>query len=207
MLATGSEAATAAVGVIDRHGLAWRATEVVVAAAGLLVLSPLLLVIALAIFTQDGGSVLFVQRRVGRHGRTFPILKFRSMLAAEGTAGPAEDLRQPIDDVRLTPIGRVLRRSHLDELPQLLNVILGHMSLVGPRPLVPEHDALVTLAWAERHLHRPGMTGAWQVYRSSARSVEELVALDRAYLAQWSPGRDLQLMATTMRCVLKRSGI
>ena len=174
------------------------------ATAGVLVLSPLLLAIALAVFVEDRGSVLFVQRRIGRHGRTFPILKFRSMLAAaERVAIP---LQQPVDDARLTQVGRALRRSHLDELPQLLNVILGHMSLVGPRPLVPEDDALVTRRWKERHLHRPGLTGAWQVYRSPDRSVDELIMLDQAYLAQWSPWRDLRLMATTLRCVLRRSG-
>jgi lipopolysaccharide/colanic/teichoic acid biosynthesis glycosyltransferase len=205
MLLEGSAWTTTA-GVIDRHGRVWRMAEAVAAAGGIVVLSPLLLVIALAVFAEDRGRVLFAQRRIYRHGRPFTILKFRSMLAAAEPAARTEPLQQPLDDARMTRVGRVLRRSHLDELPQLINVVLGQMSLVGPRPLVPDDDALVTSRWSERHLHRPGLTGAWQVHRSPERSVDELVTLDQAYLAHWSPWLDLRLIATTLVCVLRRSG-
>lgn len=194
-------------GVVTRHSPLWRVVEALAATAALLVLAPLLVLIGLAILIDGRGSVLFVQRRIGRYGRPFPILKFRTMSASGCLpAIAAQPLCQLEDHPRLTRVGRALRRSHLDELPQLLNVVAGHMSLVGPRPLVPEEDALVTRVWHERHEHRPGLTGAWQVYRSPRTTVDELIGLDRGYLANWSPWRDVRLVTSTARCVLRRSG-
>jgi exopolysaccharide production protein ExoY len=115
-------------------------------------------------------------------------------------------LAQHRDDPRCTSVGRVLRRTHLDELPQLLNVLVGDMTLVGPRPLVPAEDVIVSRAWAQRRAEQPGLTGAWQVLRSEQRTVAELVALDQAYLAQRSTWRDLVVLARTLGCIARGAG-
>ena len=193
--------------ILTRHGLSWRIADGLSATVALLLLTPVLIVIALAILADDGGSVLFVQRRVGRYGRTFRILKFRTMAA--GGCAPvtaAQPLEQLADHPSLTRVGRALRRTHLDELPQLLNVIAGQMSLVGPRPLVPQEDVLVAQLWQERHNHRPGLTGLWQLNRSPRTTVDELIWFDQRYLANWSPLQDVLIIAGTARSVLRRSG-
>jgi lipopolysaccharide/colanic/teichoic acid biosynthesis glycosyltransferase len=181
--------------------------DVAVATIALAVLVPVCIVIAAAIVLEGtGGSVLFSQARVGRGGRRFRILKFRTMRPT--TLPAANDLPfcQRRDDPRCTHVGRFLRRSHLDELPQLLNVIAGDMTLVGPRPLVPEEDALVSRAWPGRRNHLPGITGSWQVLRSEHTTVEELIRLDQDYLATRSLRRDATVLAHTARCVARRSG-
>jgi lipopolysaccharide/colanic/teichoic acid biosynthesis glycosyltransferase len=109
-------------------------------------------------------------------------------------------------DPRVFPLGAWLRRVKIDELPQLVNVLLGQMSIVGPRPLVPDEDALITRSWKERHDHRPGLTGSWQLWRSRQTTVDELICLDQGYLAHWTPWRDVRLVASTARCVVRRSG-
>ena len=193
--------------ILTRHGLLWRIAEALSATVALLLLTPVLVVITLAILADDGGSVLFAQRRIGRYGRPFRILKFRTMAA--GGCDPvivAQPLEQLADHPRLTRVGRTLRRTHLDELPQLLNVITGQMSLVGPRPLVPHEDALVVQLWQERHEHRPGLTGLWQLHRSPRTTVDELIRFDRRYVTSWSPWRDLLIIAGTAGSVLRRSG-
>ena len=170
-------------------------------------LSPMLVVIAVAILMDDRGSVLFVQHRIGRHGRRFPIVKFRTMAAGEECAVLQ---RRPLEQMachpRLTRVGPFLRRTHFDELPQLVNVIAGQMSIVGPRPLVPDEDALVTEHWRGRHEHRPGLTGLWQVHRSPQPTVDELIRFDQTYVANWSPWRDVLIVASTVRLVLTGSG-
>jgi lipopolysaccharide/colanic/teichoic acid biosynthesis glycosyltransferase len=184
-----------------------RATDFALAAIGLAVLFPVCLLIATAIMLEGGGGgVVFSQTRVGRGGRRFRILKFRTMRPATLPSVSHEPLRQRRDDRRCTHVGRFLRHSHLDELPQLLNVIVGDMALVGPRPLVPEEDALVTSAWPGRHDHLPGITGSWQVLRSERTTVEELIRLDRAYLAGRSLRCDATVLARTVCCVARRSG-
>jgi lipopolysaccharide/colanic/teichoic acid biosynthesis glycosyltransferase len=195
-------ASPATVTAAGRDGWAWRVVQALIAAAALLLLSPLLAIIALAIVLEDGGAVFFIQRRIGHHGRSFSIVKFRTMRAVTGSPVATEPLLQLADDPRSSGVGRVLRRSHLDELPQLVNVLLGHMSLVGPRPLVPAEDALVTQEWSARHEHRPGLTGAWQLHRSPQSSVAELIGLDQGYLAEWSLWRDLRLITITACRVL-----
>lgn len=200
------EAASVPAGVLTRESRLWRSLELLAASLGLLVLAPLMVVIALAILLEGNGAILFAQRRVGQHGRLFWILKFRTMSTSGWFPVAAEPLRQLHDHPQVTRVGRILRRSHLDELPQLVNVVLGQMSLVGPRPLVPDEDALIARYWKERHEHRPGLTGDWQLQRSPQTTVYELIRLDRGYLAGWTPGRDLRLVATTARCVFRGSG-
>ncbi len=179
----------------------------------LLVLAPVLLVIALAV-RCDGGPAFYRQTRVGRDGVPLRMLKFRSMrvdadqlrdtlrVADEG-AGPLFKLRA---DPRVTRVGAVLRRFSLDELPQLFNVLTGEMSLVGPRPALPEEVATYEAATRRRLAVRPGMTGLWQVSGRSDLSWTEAVALDLAYVEHWSPALDLKILARTARAVLGGAG-
>jgi lipopolysaccharide/colanic/teichoic acid biosynthesis glycosyltransferase len=181
--------------------------DTTVAGFALVVVSPVCLLIAAAIAVEGGGSVIFTQMRVGKGGRLFAILKFRTMApGAAHAAPPRATLRQQRDDPRCTHVGRLLRRSHLDELPQLYNVLVGDMTLVGPRPLVPAENAIVARAWAERCNERPGITGAWQVRRSEQTTVAELIRLDQAYLAHRSGWRDLAVVARTLLCIARGSG-
>lgn len=184
------------------------------ALVGLLVLSPVLLAIAVAIKAGSPGPVVFRQERTGRDGEPFTMLKFRTMVvdaeerlaelsAANEGAGPLFKLA---DDPRVTRVGRVLRRTSLDELPQLVNVLLGHMSLVGPRPALPRETAQYS-QWVWRRLHvRPGMTGLWQVSGRSHLSWEESIRLDLEYVNTWSLRLDARILARTARAVLARDG-
>lgn len=181
---------------------------------GLAVLSPLLLAIACAVRATSPGPVVFRQQRTGRDGKPFTMLKFRTMVVDaeerldelvvrnEG-AGPLFKLD---DDPRVTRVGRVLRRTSLDELPQLVNVLLGHMSLVGPRPALPRETAQYS-QWVWRRLHvRPGLTGLWQVSGRSQLSWEESIRLDLQYVNTWSLRLDLRILLRTVRAVLARDG-
>jgi exopolysaccharide biosynthesis polyprenyl glycosylphosphotransferase len=193
-----------------------RLFDVLGAALGLLVLSPVLIASALAIRIDTPGPLIFRQRRVGRNGERFEILKFRSMVIGaehakdeiahlnEGASG----LFKIADDPRVTRVGRVLRRFQIDELPQLLNVLRGEMSLVGPRPLIPEEDRRI-VGWYRRRLDvPPGITGHWQVLGSSRQiSIEEMVKLDYLYVANWSLWSDVQLLLRTLGFLASRRGI
>ena len=183
-----------------------RVIDAIVASITLVLLAPLCLAIAMAILLEGGGGVVFTQTRVGRGGRRFRILKFRTMRPAGGGRPGDVPLRQRRDDPRCTRVGRVLRRTHLDELPQLVNVLAGDMTLIGPRPLVPEEDAIVVRAWAGRHDVMPGLTGEWQVGRSPQTDVAELIRFDRRYLATRSLRRDLTVLARTVGCVARGTG-
>ncbi|RCK67960.1 sugar transferase [Desertihabitans brevis] len=194
--------------------VAKRATDIVLSAFGLLVGAPLMLGIALAIRLSDGGPAFFRQVRVGRNGRTFTMLKFRSMhvdaeamlarLKAENEgAGP---LFKMAADPRITPVGRLLRRTSLDELPQLINVLLGTMSLVGPRPPLPSEVTEYERDVRRRLLVVPGLTGLWQVSGRSALSWEDSVRLDLRYVENWSLGSDLLILWKTAFAVLARHG-
>jgi exopolysaccharide biosynthesis polyprenyl glycosylphosphotransferase len=191
-----------------------RTTDVVGAAIGLALLSPLLAAIALAIKLDTPGPVLFRQRRVGRDGCTFAMAKFRTMVdgaerqkAALRDRNEADGLFKIADDPRITRVGRLLRRASLDELPQLWNVLRGQMSLVGPRPLVPEDDRRVE-GWYRRRLHlTPGMTGRWQVLGSARIPLREMVKLDYLYAANWSLWLDVKIMLRTIGFVLSRRGL
>src|SRR3954447_15141752 len=160
-----------------------RAMDVAVSLVALVALAPLLLVVAVAVKLSSPGSVLFRQTRIGRSGREFQMLKFRSMVdGAEHQKPELIDYNEAegglfkiADDPRLTPAGRVIRRLSVDEIPQLLNVLMGHMSLVGPRPLVPDEDRHAE-GWQRRRLHvPPGMTGSWQILGSSRVPFHEMV--------------------------------
>jgi len=186
-----------------------RPFDVVVACAMLIVLAPLMLLVAL-VLSFEGGPVLFGHTRIGRHGRPFRCWKFRSMVpdaAARLDALLASDpqarqewnaSRKLKNDPRITGFGHFLRKSSIDELPQLFNVLAGEMSLVGPRPVVADELALYGEARADYLAVRPGLTGLWQVSGRSDLDYEARVALDRSYVQSQSMGRDILIMLKTI---------
>ena len=191
-----------------------RILDLTVSCLGLVLLSPLLLVIAVAIRSSGPGPVLFVQTRAGRGGRPFRMLKFRTMedgahdrlaelVDIGGLEEPAFKLR---DDPRVTSVGRLLRRTSLDELPQLVNVVRGEMSLVGPRPEQVEIVDHYTPEQRFRLSVKPGMTGPMQVYGRGALRFDERLAVERDYIENVSVGRDLHILALTIVPVLRRRG-
>jgi len=191
-----------------------RTMDLVITGLALVVVSPLLGLLALSIKATSKGPVIFSQVRVGKNCQAFSMLKFRSMtiedsvqhptsLLGEAAKGPFPKLK---DDPRMTSVGRFLRRTSLDELPQLWNVMRGEMSLVGPRPFIPEDDVWIT-DWAQRRYSvRPGITGLWQVSGRNNLTFEEMCRLDSLYVSCWSPGLDIRVLLRTLRAVLVRSG-
>ena len=185
-----------------------------VAALGLILLSPVFLVLTVLIRASGPGPALFRQTRVGKDGREFTVLKFRTMvrnaerLKTQLTVHNDHDgvLFKIKSDPRITRVGRFLRRYSLDELPQLLNVLLGDMSLVGPRPPLPEEVAQYGFDVRRRLVVKPGMTGLWQVGGRSDLSWEESVRLDLRYVENWSLALDLQIMWKTISAVLRGAG-
>jgi exopolysaccharide biosynthesis polyprenyl glycosylphosphotransferase len=185
-----------------------------VAALGLLVLAPVLLAIAVAVRADSSGPVLYRQERVGHNGRPFTMLKFRSMVIdadrqvdqLQGANISDGLLFKMREDPRVTRVGRWLRRLSLDELPQLLNVLGGSMSLVGPRPPLPVEVARYDSSVSRRLLVKPGLTGLWQVSGRSDLPWEEAVRLDLRYVENWSLATDLLIIGKTARAVLSRSG-
>jgi putative colanic acid biosynthesis UDP-glucose lipid carrier transferase len=184
-----------------------RALDVVGASAALILFLPLMLAIALAIGCESPGPVFFRQQRTGLHGRRFTILKFRTMyVEPEG----AEVRQARFGDRRVTNVGRVLRKLSIDELPQLINVLKGEMSLVGPRPHALSHDAqwsVTAAGYAERFRVRPGLTGLAQVRGLRGEIVGDegvhlRVAADNEYIDSWSFAGDLQLLLRTVPLVL-----
>ncbi|HEX7292566.1 MAG TPA: exopolysaccharide biosynthesis polyprenyl glycosylphosphotransferase, partial [Conexibacter sp.] len=190
-----------------------RGFDLALAAIGLLAVAPLLALIALAIRIDSRGPILFRQTRVGRDGRRFEIVKFRSMV--DGADEQKAELRHLNEacglfkiakDPRVTRVGALLRATSLDELPQLLNVLRGEMSLVGPRPLVIEDDCLIQ-GWHRRRLHlKPGMTGPWQILGSTRIPLEEMVTIDYLYVANWTLWADFKILLRTVAHVLGRRG-
>jgi lipopolysaccharide/colanic/teichoic acid biosynthesis glycosyltransferase len=178
-----------------------RCLDVAGAAVGLVVLSPVLAGIALALRVTQGSPVLYRQRRPGLHARTFTLLKFRTMRAPR----PGEVWFRSEAD-RLTPLGRFLRTSSLDELPELWNVLRGEMSLVGPRPLLPEYLEAYTAEERRRHDVRPGLTGWAAVNGRNASPFRERLALDVWYVEHWSLALDLEILALTLLRVMRREG-
>lgn len=179
-----------------------RLFDLLVATTALLLLAPLLLVLAWLVRRRIGAPVLFRQLRPGLHGRPFELLKLRSMREALDERG------RPLPDAeRLTPFGRLLRASSLDELPELWNVLRGDMSLVGPRPLLMEYLPLYTPEQARRHAVRPGITGWAQVNGRNALSWEEKFRLDVWYVDHRSFRLDLRILLLTLKRVLAREGI
>jgi sugar transferase (PEP-CTERM system associated) len=187
-----------------------RAMDVTVAAVAIVALLPLMLALAMAIKLTSSGPVLYRQRRVGRNGRLFDVVKFRSMRAdAEAATGPVWARR---GDDRITSLGGVLRRTRLDELPQLWNILCGHMSLVGPRPERPEFVRALGEQipfYAQRHLVKPGLTGWAQVRYTYGASVEdalEKLQYDLFYIKHRSITFDVLIMLETMKTVILRRG-
>lgn len=179
-----------------------RLLDVVISGTGLVVLSPVMAAVALAVRRALGRPVLFVQERPGLGGRPFRLYKFRTMRDATATDG------RPLPDAeRLTPLGRFLRASSLDELPELVNVLRGDMSLVGPRPLLSEYLELYSAEQRRRHDVRPGVTGLAQVRGRNAQTWEDRLAYDVWYVEHWSLWLDLRILVQTVGMVLRRHGI
>ncbi len=179
-----------------------RVFDVLVSAVALVLLAPLLLVLALVVFIAHGRPVLLRQRRPGLYGRPFILYKFRTMTNDRDAAGnllPDED--------RLTPVGRALRRTSLDELPELFNVLKGDMSLVGPRPLLMRYLERYTPDQMRRHNIRPGITGWTQVNGRNALSWEEKFALDLWYVEHRSLGLDAKILLLTLWKAVKCEGV
>jgi lipopolysaccharide/colanic/teichoic acid biosynthesis glycosyltransferase len=173
-----------------------RVLDVVLCAAALVLLSPLLLATAAAVAIDSGWPVLYRQVRIGRDGRRFQMYKFRSMVRNAAAIGP---FNTSANDPRITPVGRFIRRTSLDELPQLFNVLLGDMSLVGPRPDVPVQRSLYRDAdWALRCSVRPGITGLAQVLLRSEGSEDQRRELDLRYVREQSLWLDLKILAWTV---------
>ena len=185
-----------------------RGFDLVFATAVLVILSPLLLLVALAIRLDSHGPALFRQTRVGRGGRAFTIFKFRTM---EYEPGHELSLFKDEDgvwkhkirnDPRVTRVGKLLRRTSVDELPQLINIVLGQMSIVGPRPELPQIVGKYEPWQHQRHLVRPGLTGWWQVSGRSDRPMHLNTELDVFYVENISMGLDVRILWKTMRVVL-----
>jgi exopolysaccharide biosynthesis polyprenyl glycosylphosphotransferase len=198
-------------GLTPSSRLLKRSFDLVTSGAALVVLAPVVAVIAVAIKVSSPGPVLFHQTRVGRHGSEFQMFKFRTMVADADerkhellALNQAGDMFKIPDDPRTTKVGRLLRRRSLDELPQLINVLVGDMSLVGPRPLIPEEDRLFS-GWQRRRYHvAPGITGPWQILGSSRVPVSDMVTIDYLYCANWSLWLDAKILARTIPYVLSR---
>ncbi len=206
------DVAPPALGPADRF--AKRAIDLLVAATGLALTLPLMIGIAVAVKAASPGPILFRQQRAGKRGKPFRINKFRTMrIGADGerlSLAGANEVDGPLfkvrEDPRMTPIGAFLRKTSLDELPQLVNVLVGHMSLVGPRPFVPSESAAIE-GWASRRFDvRPGITGLWQISGRSDLPFDELCRLDYSYVASWSLSWDLRILWNTPGAVLLRRG-
>jgi lipopolysaccharide/colanic/teichoic acid biosynthesis glycosyltransferase len=203
------------------------AMDTVGSALMLVSLSPLLLIIATAVKTSSKGPVFFRQQRVGQYGRNFTFLKFRSMRVNNDqrvhedyvtkliggvaqqyqTNGNGNEVYKLTNDKRVTRIGKLLRRTSLDELPQLVNVLKGDMSLVGPRPAIP-YELAAYQTWHRRRVLevKPGITGLWQVTGRSRVKFDEMVRLDLRYASSWSPWLDIKILMRTPGAVIGGSG-
>ena len=208
-----------------RLSLLRRGADLLLSLALILLFSPLLIAVAIAIRVDSHGPALFRQRRVGYREREFTLYKFRSMrvdadprghreyvtalINGERSApdsGGRENLYKVAVDDRITPVGRWIRRWSLDELPQLFNVLLGDMTLVGPRPAIPYEVAEYPSWYLQRFTVKPGLTGLWQVSGRSERSYEEMVRLDIEYTERRSLGLDFSILLKTPWTVLSRKG-
>ncbi len=222
VLAEGSLAAPPDVGV-TRGGLhragpvaraAKRAMDLVLGSLLLLLFLPVIVVLVVAIRLDSPGPAIFTQTRVGRDGTTFRLLKFRSMQqGAEGQREELEVLNEctgPVfkirDDPRVTRVGRVMRRLSFDELPQLINVVMGQMSLVGPRPPLPTEVAVYSDRHRRRLLVKPGLTCIWQTSGRSDLGFEEWVDLDIQYIETWTLWLDVKLLLRTLPAVVSGRG-
>jgi undecaprenyl phosphate N,N'-diacetylbacillosamine 1-phosphate transferase len=183
-----------------------RAIDVLLSAVLLLVLLPVMMVIAVAVKATSAGDIVFSQRRAGKDGRLFTIYKFRTMTEDASRSKVGTTLLHP-DDPRITRVGKVLRATSLDELPQLFNVLKGEMSFVGPRPDLPHHVEKYTAFQRQRLEVRPGITGWAQISGRNQRTWEERIKLDVEYIRHWSLLRDLVVVLRTVAVVLRRTGV
>jgi sugar transferase EpsL len=179
-----------------------RVIDVTASTLGLLLLSPVLLVLALLVRTRIGSPVLFRQQRLGLYGRPFTLLKFRTMVEAVDSDGVPLS-----DEERMTRLGRFLRSTSLDELPELFNVLRGEMSLVGPRPLLPQYRELYTPFQWRRHEVKPGIAGPVAAGGRNILSWEDKFRLDVDYVTSWSLWLDLKLLGRTFWRALTRRGV
>lgn len=191
-----------------------RSMDIVGAAVALLLASPIMLVAAIAIKIDSRGPVFYRQQRIGREGDAFGILKFRTMRNGADAEkhkvshlSSTDGLFKIVNDPRITRVGRFLRKSSLDELPQLINVLRGDMSLVGPRPLIPEEDSAITGHFRRRSSITPGITGVWQLLGEVRVSLDEMAKLDYLYAANWSLWSDCKILIRTLPHVLGRHGL
>ena len=191
-----------------------RVLDVILATLGLLVLSPLLLLIALSIRLTSKGPIIYKSQRIGKNQKPFYMYKFRTMIPNAEQLRDAlcqkENLNEQLfklkNDHRVTPIGRFLRKYSLDEFPQLVNVIRGEMSLVGPRPYIPQESALFKAPFTARFSVMPGITGPWQVGGRSDLSFQQLCELELAYVQNWSLWTDALILLKTIPSVLLKKG-
>jgi lipopolysaccharide/colanic/teichoic acid biosynthesis glycosyltransferase len=182
-----------------------RSFDIAIALVALLVLSPVLLVAALAIKLGSRGPVVYRQRRVGLHGEEFELLKLRTMVEGSDPVGIGTAVAR--DDPRVTAAGRILRRSSLDELPNLVNVLRGELAIVGPRPTIPAQVKDYTPRQHRRHEVRPGITGWAQVQGRAGIPWEERIELDVEYVERRSPGFDLRILLKTAGLLVTGHGL
>ena len=195
-------------------GFLKRAVDIVVSLIAIVLLAPVMILIAILVKLDTPGPVLFTSRRIGRNREPFMMLKFRTMVVdADSQRDDLRHLSEAPDglfkiqnDPRLTRFGRYIRATSLDELPQLFQVLSGTMSLVGPRPLPPEEDALITSPGLRNEV-RPGLTGPWQVAGSWRIPLSRMVDMDNRYLANWSMWLDLKMVGLTFMHVVRRKGV
>jgi lipopolysaccharide/colanic/teichoic acid biosynthesis glycosyltransferase len=206
--------ADSAVGKAQHESFGKRAIDIVFSAVGLVLLIPVFLIAAIMIAATSRGGVFYVQSRVGKHGRRFQMIKFRSMFKdAENYRDQIVDFSdrdgttfKMIRDPRITPVGRLLRRASIDELPQLINVLLGDMSLVGPRPALPVEIADYPFPALERLSVLPGITGLWQVSGRADLSFDRMVDLDLEYVRDITVLKDLNILVRTVGAVVSGRG-
>jgi exopolysaccharide production protein ExoY len=196
-----------------------RAFDFAAALGALIILAPLLVLVSLLIYFMEGGPVMIRHQRIGSGGQKFACLKFRTMVT-NGDEVLREHLsnnsaalqewtltRKLVDDPRVTKLGDVLRKTSLDELPQLFNILLGEMSFVGPRPIVEEEISRYGSTFESYRRARPGLTGLWQVSGRNDTSYDQRVELDKTYVSQWSFLRDIVIIMMTVPAVLKARGV
>ena len=201
--------------IFGRIGLAKRLMDLVISAIALVFLLPLLILVAIAIKTTSSGPIIYKQRRLGLGGKTFAMYKFRSMYLDSEDKFNALLKQCPVsranwqkyqklkNDPRITPIGRFLRKSSIDELPQLVNVLTGSMSIVGQRPILPTQKLIYGAANYKNYIRcRPGITGLWQVNGRNELTFEKRTELDSEYYDKWSIGYDISLMVQTVPAVV-----
>jgi lipopolysaccharide/colanic/teichoic acid biosynthesis glycosyltransferase len=201
-----------------RYAVVKRSIDILLSSLLMLMFSPVMLAVAIAVAITSPGPIFYTQERLGRFGVPFRIIKFRSMFAPKhkDNVQPINELHRrnaaayPLNkdtpDPRITPVGRIIRKLSLDELPQLFNVLKGDMSLVGPRPIVEAEVPLYGQQFAYYDLFRPGITGLWQVSGRSDIAFDRRVLFDREYASEWSCGLDFKILTRTIPAVVTMRG-